>query len=223
MTSPIQLMSNEGSVTVARGVSMWNESKGKRLFDLFLAAVLLVLVSPVMLAVALVVKLTSKGPVFYRQWRVGKEGHEFQLIKFRTMAYERQPGPRVTRAGDPRITGAGRVLRQWKLDELPQLLNVVRGDMSFVGPRPDVAEYLTFLDSELRKILDLRPGLTGAATLCYRHEEKLLSQVPEAELQKFYCTQVLPEKVRIDLDYARKAGLMSDLVLLLRTFRVILT
>jgi len=223
MTSPSRLLSNPGCVTVVCGASMWNQSKAKRLFDLFLAAALLVLASPVMLAVALVVKLTSRGPVFYRQWRVGQERREFQLIKFRTMRDGRQPGPSVTRAGDPRITAAGRVLRKWKLDELPQLFNVIRGEMSFVGPRPDVAEYLESLSGEQQKILCLRPGITGLATLHYHDEEQLLSSVPDAQLKYFYCTQVLPEKVRIDLDYARSAGFLSDLAILFRTARVILT
>ena len=203
------------------GASTWNCSKAKRLFDLVLAAALLILASPIMLAVAVIVKLSSRGPIFYLQRRVGRDGREFQLIKFRTMVDGGRIGPRITRAGDPRITATGRLLRQWKLDELPQLLNVVRGEMSFVGPRPDLAEYLVSLDSEHRKILKLPPGLTGAASLHYRDEEKLLSRVPEGELQRFYCAQVLPDKVRIDLQYARNAGLMSDLSILFRTIRMI--
>lgn len=204
-------------------VSGWNQSKGKRLFDLLFAAVLLILVSPAMLIVALLVKTSSRGPALYRQWRVGKHGRQFQLIKFRTMGHaSQQAGPSVTRAGDPRITAAGRVLRKWKLDELPQLLNVIRGEMSFVGPRPDVAEYITSLNREQQKILQLRPGLTGAATLHYRNEERLLSSVPVAELKRFYCSNVLPEKVRLDLEYARSAGFLSDLGILLQTAGAIL-
>jgi len=223
VTSPSQLLSNPSScVTVAHGASTWNDSKGKRLFDLFLAAPLLVLATPVMLAVAFVIKLTSTGPIFYRQWRVGQKGREFQLIKFRTMTHAWQPGPGVTRAGDPRITAAGRVLRRWKLDELPQLLNVIRGEMSFVGPRPDVAEYLATLDAEQQKVLCLRPGITGLATLLYRDEEQVLASVPSSQLKCFYCTQVLPEKVRIDLDYARRAGFLSDLAIVFRTVKAIL-
>ncbi len=221
--TPPGLLSDAGCVTMVVGTSVWNQSKGKRLFDLFLAAVLLILASPAMLAVALIVRLTSTGPIFYRQWRVGKEGREFRLIKFRTMTHAGQRGPSVTCAGDRRITAAGRVLRKWKLDELPQLLNVLRGEMSFVGPRPDVAEYLTSLSREEQKILCLRPGITGSATLHYRNEEQLLTNVPSSQLKYVYCTQVLPEKVRIDLDYARSAGFLSDLAILLRTVRVILT
>lgn len=204
-------------------VNPWNRSRAKRLFDLLLALVLLILSSPVMLAVALVVRVASKGPIFYRQRRVGREGREFQLLKFRTMTHSpEQQGPSVTRAKDPRITGAGRLLRKWKLDELPQLFNVVRGDMSFVGPRPDVSRYLESLDDAQKQVLHLRPGITGSATLRYRNEEQLLAQVPAGQLESFYCTQVLPEKVRLDLDYARNAGFISDVAILFRTFRAIL-
>jgi lipopolysaccharide/colanic/teichoic acid biosynthesis glycosyltransferase len=196
----------------------WNLSPGKRLFDFIASILLLLLTSPLLLAVALAVKLTSRGPILYRQSRVGQGGCEFSLLKFRTMVQEQRAGaPCVTRFGDPRITPAGRILRQWKLDELPQLLNVLKGEMSFVGPRPDVSEYIATLDAQHRQILSLRPGLTGAATLRYRHEEQLLSQVPETELKQFYCTQVLPEKVGMDLEYARGAGLLSDLVILAHT------
>jgi lipopolysaccharide/colanic/teichoic acid biosynthesis glycosyltransferase len=204
-------------------VNPWNRSRAKRSFDLLLALILLILSSPLMLAVALVVRVASKGPIFYRQWRVGREGREFQLLKFRTMTHApEQQGPSVTRAKDPRITAAGRLLRKWKLDELPQLFNVVRGDMSFVGPRPDVSRYLESLDDAQKQVLHLRPGITGSATLRYRNEEQLLAQVPAGQLESFYCTQVLPEKVRLDLDYARNAGFISDVAILFRTFRAIL-
>jgi lipopolysaccharide/colanic/teichoic acid biosynthesis glycosyltransferase len=225
VTSSGQLPSDTGFVSdVAGGVSLWNQSNGKRLFDLYLAIVLLTLSLPVMLVVAFTVRLTSRGPVLYRQWRVGRDGREFQLLKFRTMIHAPdQQGPSITRAKDPRITRIGRVLRKWKLDELPQLFNVTRGDMSFVGPRPDVSKYLAYLNEAQKQILYLRPGLTGSATLRYRNEEQLLTQVPVGDLEDFYCTQILPEKVRFDLDYARKAGFISDLGILLRTFRVILS
>lgn len=224
MTPPSPLLSAASCTAgIEIEVSGWNQSKGKRLFDLLFATLLLILVSPAMLVVALLVKISSRGPVLYCQWRVGKDRCEFQLIKFRTMVHASgQEGPSVTRAGDSRITPAGRVLRKWKLDELPQLLNVIRGEMSFVGPRPDVAEYITSLNREQQKILQLRPGLTGAATLHYRNEEQLLSSVAAAELKRFYCSEVLPEKVRLDLEYARNAGFLSDLGILLRTAGAIL-
>jgi len=211
--SPPQLHSSMAAV------SGWNHSKGKRILDLFLASVSLVLALPLIALVALVIRITSPGPVFFRQIRSGIRGRAFQLIKFRTMRWEpHDTGPRVTRTGDSRITGTGRVLRKWKFDELPQLWNVLRGDMSFVGPRPDVPEYLATLSEGQAAILSLRPGLTGQATLQYRHEERLLSFVNGEDLKSYYCSRILPQKVKLDLDYARKAGLASDVVILLRTF-----
>lgn len=205
-------------------LSPWNHSPIKRAFDLLLGSAFLVIAAPFMLLVGLAVRLTSPGPVFFRQLRVGKGGKEFLLLKFRTM-YAGRPAdePRVTRAGDPRITAVGRILRQWKLDELPQFWNVVRGDMSFVGPRPDVAEYLDTLNERDRCILRLRPGLTGVATLRYRNEGQLLSKVGEQDINRYYCAEVLPQKVRLDLEYARNCGPLSDLSILLRTAAAILT
>jgi lipopolysaccharide/colanic/teichoic acid biosynthesis glycosyltransferase len=203
-------------------LSGWNHSKAKRLLDFCLAIVFLVLTAPLFTLLAALIRGTSPGPIFFRQIRSGKDGTVFQLIKFRTMRWEEcDPGPKVTRAGDTRITRAGRILRKWKLDELPQLWNVLRGDMSFVGPRPDIPEYLAELSETQKALLSLRPGLTSEATLQYRHEERLLSSVVGQDLNRFYCTRILPEKARIDLDYARQAGFVSDLGILLRTLRAI--
>lgn len=203
-------------------VSGWNHSKGKRILDLFLATVSLVVTAPLIALLALLIRVTSPGPVFFRQLRSGKDGQAFQLIKFRTMRWEPgDQGPKVTRAGDSRVTRIGRILRKWKFDELPQLWNVVRGDMSFVGPRPDVPEYLATLSKAQAAILSLRPGLTGEATLQYRHEERLLSLVTEEDLNRFYCSRILPEKVQLDLDYAHHARFVSDVGILVRTFRAI--
>jgi|SRR5579862_648484 len=221
MTSSSPLISNGDALCGTPLENEWNDSLLKRLFDLLLALLLLLLFGPLMLAVALSVKLSSKGPVLFRQKRVGKDGHEFQLLKFRSMR-QGCAGPKVTRTGDPRITAVGQIIRKWKLDELPQLFNVVRGDMSFVGPRPDVAEYLRHLNQAQRQILQLRPGITSSATLSYRKEEQLLSQV-NGNLETFYCTELLPEKVRMDLDYARNAGFRSDLSIVLRTLAAILS
>jgi lipopolysaccharide/colanic/teichoic acid biosynthesis glycosyltransferase len=221
MTSSSPLISNGDALYGPPLENAWNDSLLKRLFDLLLALLLLFLFSPLMLAIALSVKSTSKGSVLFRQNRVGKHGHEFQLFKFRSMR-QGCAGPKVTRTGDPRITAVGSIIRKWKLDELPQLFNVVRGDMSFVGPRPDVAEYLRRLNQAQRQILHLRPGITSSATLKYRKEEQLLSQVND-NVETFYCTEVLPEKVRMDLDYAQNAGFRSDLGILLRTLGAILS
>jgi lipopolysaccharide/colanic/teichoic acid biosynthesis glycosyltransferase len=133
-----------------------------------------------------------------------------------------QKGPSVTRAGDPRVTTIGRVLRKWKVDELPQLMNVICGEMSFVGPRPDVPEFIAELSLKQRRILYVSPGITGSATLQYRNEEELLSTVPREELKRFYCNDVLPDKIRIDLEYAQKSRFLSDVAILIRTVGVIL-
>jgi lipopolysaccharide/colanic/teichoic acid biosynthesis glycosyltransferase len=201
----------------------WNYSAGKRCFDLVCASVSLLLISPVLLVVALLVKCTSRGPVLYSHRRVGKDGARFGVLKFRTMSANRQiTGPSLTRKGDRRITGIGRVLRKWKLDELPQLVNVVRGEMSLVGPRPDAPKYVDKLTSEQKLVLLLRPGITGAASLEFRDEEAMLSQVAEDQLEEFYSAEVLPAKVRLDMDYARRANLLTDLVILLRTVGAII-
>jgi lipopolysaccharide/colanic/teichoic acid biosynthesis glycosyltransferase len=132
-------------------------------------------------------------------------------------------GAGVTQAGDARVTGLGRILRKWKLDELPQLINVIRGEMSLVGPRPDLPEFINELDkASYRSLALLTPGITGWATLHFRHEEELLANIPQEELRSYYVQKVLPRKVELDLDYASRATLRSDLMILLRTVKAIL-
>ena len=206
------------ALTVTSPEFAWSLSRGKRLFDLLAATLLAALSLPLLLLSALAVKLASPGPVLFRQQRVGKDGKTFDLLKVRSMTYNReQAGPGVTRQGDSRIFPAGAVLRRYKLDELPQFLNVIRGDMSLVGPRPDLAEYYAQLNDEHREILRVRPGMTGAATLQFRNEEALLAQVPAADLRHYYVKFLLPEKVEIDLNYARRATLLGDVKIILRT------
>jgi lipopolysaccharide/colanic/teichoic acid biosynthesis glycosyltransferase len=171
-----------------------------------------------MALIAAVVTVTSRGPVLFRQKRVGENGRAIQLLKFRTMSHNgNDSGPGVTRRGDPRITPVGRFLRRCKLDELPQLLNVLRGDMSLVGPRPDLPEFHQALAPEYRPLLALRPGLTGSATLQFRNEEQLLAAVPEEEFIRHYVDTVLPQKAQLDLAYAERATFLSDLDILWRT------
>src|SRR5712692_8714855 len=149
-------------------VSPWCDSVLKRGFDIFGAILLLVLLSPLMIAVAILVKLTSRGPVLFRQRRPGKNGHEFTILKFRTMIDgRRHEGPAVTRPFDPRVTWFGRFMRRWKLDELPQLFNVIRGEMSFVGPRPLPTQHWEqpFMQEEATCVLSVRPGITSQATV----------------------------------------------------------
>lgn len=203
-------------------VSPWYCSAGKRIFDVICAILALVPVLPLMMGIALLVKLTSRGPVLFRQMRLGQFGREFPLLKFRTMVHEpKVSGLGLTAAGDKRVTALGRFLRRCKLDELPQLVNLLRGEMTLVGPRPDLAEFFAHLAPSQRAILKLRPGITGWATLHYRNEEDLLAKFPPEQIKHYYVRQVLPEKIRLDLEYASGASFWTDLAVLVRTALVI--
>lgn len=203
-------------------VSPWCLSGAKRAFDFAVALLALILLIPLMLVVAVAVKLTSTGPVLYRQSRVGKGRKQFILLKFRSMTHNRrESGPGITCEGDARVTTVGRFLRKWKLDELPQFINVLRGEMSLVGPRPDLVEFWDSLSVHDQRVLCLRPGITGCATLQYRHEESMLSNVQKENLTHHYITVVLPEKVRLDWEYAVTATFQSDFRILLQTVHAI--
>ncbi len=202
--------------------SWWSRSRAKRAFDLAAAVPLTLGALPIMAMVALLVRATSPGPILFRQKRCGKDGREFTLLKFRSMRYaEHAAGPGVTSAKDTRITPLGRMLRSSKLDELPQLFNVLRGQMSFVGPRPDLREYFVECDPKWRQVLTLRPGITGWATLHYRHEEQLLAGVAPEKLKDFYVHVLLPNKACLDLEYGKHATFWTDLRVLLRTVTAI--
>jgi lipopolysaccharide/colanic/teichoic acid biosynthesis glycosyltransferase len=188
----------------------------KRCYDLFFASVGLLALSPLFLLIALGVKWSDGGPVFYRQQRVGRHGRLFWIWKFRTMVVDAdQRGLAITRDGDPRITPLGRVLRKTKLDELPQLANVWRGEMSFVGPRPEVPHYVARYTAAQREILNLKPGITDLATLEFRNEEELLRAAPDVE--RFYLEHCLPRKIELNLQYARQANLCRDTLIILQT------
>jgi lipopolysaccharide/colanic/teichoic acid biosynthesis glycosyltransferase len=199
-------------------LSRWPDSRAKRLIDVFGAVMLLVPALPLMATVAVVIKLTSPGPVLFQQIRCGRDGRRFHVLKFRSMRHARShTGPGLTCSNDTRVTPVGRVIRKWKLDELPQLFNVICGEMSLVGPRPDLPEYLDALPSAQRQVLHLKPGITSIATLRFRNEEELLSKVPTEALTSYYIANVLPQKIKMELDYASQASLFSDLAVLLRT------
>lgn len=188
----------------------------RRLMDVGGSAVGLVLLSPVMILIAAVVKLDSPGTVFHLAERVGKDGKPFRLCKFRSMVNGAHcSGPAITTAGDSRITRSGRFLRSAKLDELPQLLNVLRGDMSLVGPRPEDPRYVALYTQVQRRVLRVRPGMTSAASLAYRHESRLLA---EEGWELEYIKHILPHKLAIDLEYLAHRTLASDLGLVFRTF-----
>ncbi len=193
-----------------------------RLRDCGVGFFLLLLCAPTLLWTALAVKISSPGPVFYRQERVGRGGRLFRIWKFRTMFVSGPTGPFVTAQDDPRITPLGRHLRSWKLDELPQLLNVLRGEMSLVGPRPQVPRFVDCFDPGLRRIaLSVRPGMTGPAALYFRHEEFLLTG--QASREEFYIRQILPVKLQMDAAYVRRRSPAYDLLVLADTLRLVLS
>jgi lipopolysaccharide/colanic/teichoic acid biosynthesis glycosyltransferase len=198
--------------------SVWSRSRRKRCFDIGVATALLLPVAPLIPLIMLLIKLDSPGPAFYVHHRCGLGGADFRMFKFRTMTTEKKGfSVSLTRAGDSRVTRVGRLLRKWKLDEIPQLWNVVRGDMSIVGPRPHLRRLLG-QSSELREFLSIRPGVTGAATVSFRHEEEILpKKIRDEELESYYIQTILPKKVKLDVDYAARATFRSDMMLLLST------
>ena len=187
----------------------------KRGFDLLIAIPALLLCLFPMLVLAAALRLSSAGPGLFRQRRIGRQGKPFTCIKFRSMRLNSESEGTVTKRGDRRITGIGRVLRRTKLDELPQLWNVLLGRMSFVGPRPDVAGYADRLEGEQRAILTLRPGITGPATLFFRNEEELLAKATHP--QRYNDEVIWPTKVRLNLEYARTWSFWRDVGYILVT------
>jgi lipopolysaccharide/colanic/teichoic acid biosynthesis glycosyltransferase len=186
----------------------------KRLFDILFSFCGLLLLSPIMLCIAFLIKSRMPGPVFFRQERVGQHGRIFRVLKFRTMELNNS-GNTITVKGDQRITPLGKVLRKYKLDELPELFNVLKGEMSFVGPRPDIPKYSKLLKGENLLILNLRPGITGPATLKYAKEEELLAEVPDPE--RYNDEVIFPDKVRLNLEYYYKHTIFKDISLIYKT------
>lgn len=194
----------------------------KRLLDLVASGVGLVLLAPLMVAIALWVRLDSPGPVFFRQRRVGRHGATFRIHKFRTMRdAPAAGGPQITVGADARITRAGAFLRRHKLDELPQLIDVLRGDMSLVGPRPEVPRYVALYPPAQRELLlSVRPGLTDPASLAWRDEAARLARAADPERE--YVEVVMPAKLALSCAYVQQATIGRDLALLWRTLRVLL-
>jgi len=186
-----------------------------------LAALVLVLLSPVLIVIAAVVRMSSAGPAVFRQVRVGLGGRPFEIYKFRTMVDGAdRVAANVSPAGDQRVTWVGRLLRASYLDELPQLVNVVKGDMSLVGPRPETPEFVALYDATERRVLEVRPGLVGASTLAFMDEAARLGEADDAEL--FYRTVLVHERVRLELGYLETQSVASDLRLLVRQAAAIL-
>lgn len=189
----------------------------KRVLDIFVALLVLTLLSPVMLLSALLIKITTKGPLFYLQERVGLYGKPFHIYKFRTMVVNADKiGAQITVGErDPRITRVGRILRTTRIDEFPQMLNVLKGDMTIIGTRPEVPRYVKEYSDEMMASLLMQPGASGVASIAYRYENEMLKDKEDPE--QYYIQTILPDKMRINLDYLKKFSIWQDLWLMLRT------
>lgn len=193
----------------------------KRLFDIIASGLGLIVLSPLFVILAIWIKTDSKGPVFYRQTRVGRGNKDFQLYKFRSMRPDSDKLGLITVGGrDPRVTRSGYYIRKYKLDEFPQLINVFIGDMSLVGPRPEVRKYVDMYTTEQMRVLSVRPGITSLASIRYRNENDILASTDDPD--RCYIEQVMPDKLAIDLEYVDRATLWNDIKLIFSTFREII-
>ncbi len=194
----------------------------KRAFDFIASGLALIVLSPLFLVLAIWIKLDSKGPVFYRQVRVGRGNKDFRIFKFRSMRVGADKGSLVTIGGhDPRVTRSGYFIRKFKFDELPQLINVILGDMSLVGPRPEVRHYVDYWTPEQMHVLDVRPGITDPASIKFRNENELMEKAEDPE--KYYIEVIMQEKIRLYLEYVEKHSFFYDLGLIFKTFWVIVS
>ena len=191
----------------------------KRAFDILCSFLGLTVLSPVLLVVSVLVAVTSPGGVFFRQERIGKDGKPFRIFKFRSMRKD-NAGLKITTGNDSRITPVGRFLRKSKIDELPQLINVLVGDMSFVGPRPEVADYVNLYTPYQRQVLLVRPGITGLASIRFRNENDLLTASDDPN--RTYVEQIMPRKIDLDLKYIPHASVFYDIKLIFQTFAVVI-
>ena len=193
----------------------------KRLFDIFFSILGLVVLSPLFLVVAVWIKLDSRGPVFYRQVRVGRHNRDFHIFKFRSMRVGSDKGSLVTIGGrDPRITRSGYIIRKLKLDELPQLINVLKGDMSFVGPRPEVRHYVDYWTEEQMVVLSVRPGITDPASIKFRNENELMATAENPE--EYYSNVIMQEKLKLYIEYVNHHSLLTDIGLIFKTLWVVI-
>ncbi len=193
----------------------------KRLFDIISSGLGLIVLSPLFAFMAVWIKVDSKGPVFYRQTRVGRNNKDFRLYKFRSMRPDSDKLGLITIGGhDPRVTRSGYYIRKYKLDEFPQLINVLIGDMSLVGPRPEVRKYVDMYTPEQMRVLSVRPGITSLASIRYRNENDILAAAEDPD--RCYIEQVMPDKLAIDLEYVERATLWNDIKLIFSTFREII-
>lgn len=194
----------------------------KRLFDILASGCGLLVLSPIFIIVAIWIKLDSQGPVFYRQTRVGRYNKDFRIFKFRSMRVGSDKGSLVTIGGrDPRVTRSGYFIRKFKIDELPQLINVFAGDMSLVGPRPEVRHYVNYWTPDQMRVLDVRPGITDPASIRFRNENELLEKAQDPE--RYYIDVIMQEKIKLYLEYVEKSSFWYDIKLIFQTFKVIIT
>lgn len=194
----------------------------KRSFDIFFSFFGLIILSPLFLLIFVMVKTDSKGPVIYKQTRVGKNGKDFSVLKFRSMKQDSESKGLLTVGGkDPRITKTGYFIRKYKLDELPQLINVLKGDMSFVGPRPEVRKYVLLYDEVQKKVLDVNPGITDVASIKYRNENELLEGSDDPET--FYIKEIMPVKLKMNLEYINDRSFFKDIKVILNTLKTVFT
>jgi lipopolysaccharide/colanic/teichoic acid biosynthesis glycosyltransferase len=188
----------------------------KRIFDIIVSFLALIALSPIFIILAIAIAIDSKGGIFYKQKRIGKNGRQFELIKFRSMYTDADKKGLLTVGGhDSRITKVGYFIRKYKLDELPQLINVLKGDMSIVGPRPEVKKYTDLYSNEQKKVLNVRPGITDPASLKFKNENDLLEKSTNPE--KFYIEKIMPEKIKISINYIDKRNFFSDLKVIFNT------
>lgn len=188
----------------------------KRGFDFIASTIGFILISPALLIISILIKLTSEGPVLFKQKRVGRYGKEFNILKFRTMVVNAEKlGKQITVGNDSRITKIGAFLRKYKLDELPQLINVIKGDMSLIGPRPEVPKYVALYNENQRKVLDVRPGITDYASIEYRDENSILAKVNNPE--EYYINVIMPHKIDLNMKYIEKNNVLIDIGIIFKT------
>lgn len=192
----------------------------KKIFDLSFALIGIIILAPLFLFIGLWIKIDSKGKIFYKQTRVGKNNTDFSLYKFRTMRADSDKSGLLTVGGrDNRITGAGYYLRKFKLDELPQLINIIKDEMSFVGPRPEVRKYVDLYNEEQKKVLTVLPGITDIASIKYRNENELLEKAEDPE--KYYIEYVMPDKLKLNLEYIEQRSFGNDIKVIFKTISAI--
>ena len=203
--------------TIDSDIRFSSRSKiAKRVFDLICTIPGLIILAPIFLLIAICIKLTDRGPVFFAQERIGYKGEPFRILKFRTMVVDAdKKGGQLTVGKDPRITRIGSLLRKTKLDELPQLVNVLKGEMSLVGPRPEVPKYVNLYTAVQRKVLYLMPGITDPASIAFRNENAILAHANDPD--SVYINEIMPQKIHLNLEYAKTSSLLTDLTTIFRT------